>query len=108
MDIQRRQQEIEKFRKNGHFFTVEFVKKDQTKRKMLCKFTKLGVTGKGMNYDPIKKNLIPVMDVSKYKDFLSKIFPSDRNKSVKELAAKQSFRCVNLETLISINDKKVN
>ena len=51
--------------KNGQIFTVKFIKRsDKTLRTMNCrKGVQKGVTGKGMAYDPAKKNLIPVYDM---------------------------------------------
>lgn len=50
----------------GKFFTVTFIKKDGTIRKMNARLgvTK-GLTGKGMAYNPIERNLLPVFDVQK-------------------------------------------
>lgn len=49
---------------DGHIFTATFVKRNGELRKMNCrKGVKKGVTGRGMNYNPRKKLLIPVYDM---------------------------------------------
>lgn len=50
--------------KYGKFFSVSFIKKDGTLRHMTCRLgvTK-GLTGKGMSYDALSKNLLTVRDV---------------------------------------------
>jgi len=50
----------------GRFFTVTFVKKDNTKRKMTARLrvTKY-LTGGGRKYNPSLKGLITVFDVAK-------------------------------------------
>lgn len=49
---------------NGKIFYVEFIKKDGSLRKMTARrrVTK-GVTGKGMNYRPLKRGLLTVFDM---------------------------------------------
>lgn len=50
----------------GTIFTVEFIKKDNTIRKMNCRMgVKQGLTGKGMAYDPADKEKLCVYDVQK-------------------------------------------
>ncbi len=70
----------------GKIFTAEFVKKDNSKRKMNCRLgvTK-GVNGKGMSYKPLQRLLIPVFDMQK-----------------------NEFRMINLNTMYSlkVNRKK--
>ena len=64
----------------GKIFSVEFVKKDGSKRKMVCRTgVKKGTSGKGMKYDPIKKGLLPVFDMQK-----------------------GAFRMINLETITKL------
>lgn len=54
---------------NGRIFTVEFIKKDGSLRKMTARLgVKKGLTGKGMRYDPIERGLLPVWDMQK-KDY---------------------------------------
>lgn len=52
--------------KGGKIFTVEFIKKDGTLRKMNARLgVKKGVKGVGMAYEPSEKNLLPVFDMQK-------------------------------------------
>ena len=45
-------------RTNGKFFTVKFVKKDGTLRRMTCRTgVSKGVTGKGLAFEPKEKGL---------------------------------------------------
>lgn len=57
---------IRRMLQGGKFFTVTFIKKDGTIRKMNARLgvTK-GLTGKGMAYNPIERNLLPVFDMHK-------------------------------------------
>ena len=58
---------LDEIRKSeGTIFRVDFIKKDGSYRKMIARLgvTK-GVTGKGMRYDPIERNLLPVFDMRK-------------------------------------------
>jgi len=49
----------------GKIFSVNFIKKDGSVRKMNCRRNvKKGVTGAGMAYDPKAYNLIPVFDMA--------------------------------------------
>ena len=65
--------------KDGKTFTVEFVKKDGTKRVMNARLgVKKGVNGKGMAYKPTERGLLPVYDM-----------------------ANKGFRMVNFETVTS-------
>lgn len=42
----------------GRFFTIKFIKKDGTLRKMTCRTgVSKGVTGKGLDFDPKEKGL---------------------------------------------------
>jgi hypothetical protein len=51
---------------NGKFFSVSFVKKDGTKRKMTARLgVKKNIKGIGMKYDPSERNLIVVFDIHK-------------------------------------------
>lgn len=57
---------INQLRDNGKFFSITFVKKDGTIRKMVAKFgVKTGVTGKGMNYNPLNYGNYVVYDTHK-------------------------------------------
>jgi hypothetical protein len=51
---------------NGRVFSASFIKKDGTERTMNCR---TGVvkhtTGKGLSFNPISANLIPVFDMNK-------------------------------------------
>ena len=54
----------------GKFFTVKFIKKDGTLRKMTCRTgVSKGVTGKGLDFDPKEKGLRVVwaMDAEGYR-----------------------------------------
>ena len=45
-------------RTNGKFFTVKFIKKDGTLRRMTCRIgVSKGVNGKGLDFDPKEKGL---------------------------------------------------
>lgn len=58
----------------GRFFTISFIEKKTDKgipkvRTMTCRTgVKKGITGKGMSYDPIERNLLPVVDIRKSKE----------------------------------------
>ena len=66
-------------------FSVVFLKKDGTIRKMLCRLgVKKNLNGNGLRYDPIKKALLVVFDMQK-----------------------EAYRMVNLETISHINMKGV-
>jgi hypothetical protein len=65
---------------SGKIFTAQFIKKDGSRRLINCrtnvsKYTK----GKGLNFDPIARNLLPVYDLKK-----------------------KDYRFINLSTLISV------
>lgn len=48
----------------GKIFTVEFIKKDGSRRIMNCRTgVKKGNKGIGLSFDPIAKNLLPVLDM---------------------------------------------
>ena len=65
---------------SGKIFTAQFIKKDGTRRLMNCRTNvKKFTNGKGLSFDPIAKNLLPVYDL-KVKD----------------------YRFINLSTLISV------
>jgi len=77
---------------SGKIFTAHFLKKDNKTKKFTIPRTitartgvKKGNKGVGLSFDPISKNLLPVLDME-----LAKIFP-DINKAK---------RFVNLNTLI--------
>ena len=68
---------------SGKIFTAEFIKKDKTRRLMNCRTNvKKFTNGKGLSFDPIARNLLPVYDL-KVKD----------------------YRFINLSTLISVTIK---
>jgi hypothetical protein len=68
---------------SGKIFAAEFIKKDNTRRVINCRTNvKKFTNGKGLNFDPIAKNLLPVYDL-KAKD----------------------YRFINLSTLISVTIK---
>jgi len=51
---------------NGRFFSVKFVKKDGSVRKMTCKkVVKKAINGKGAKYNALERGYLPVYDVSK-------------------------------------------
>ena len=51
---------------NGKFFSVSFIKKDGTERKMTARLgVKKDIKGIGMKYDPSERNLIVVFDIHK-------------------------------------------
>jgi len=68
---------------SGKIFTAEFIKKDNSRRVINCRTNvKKFTNGKGLNFDPIVRNLLPVYDL-KVKD----------------------YRFINLSTLISVTIK---
>ena len=51
---------------NGRFFSVSFIKKDGSERKMTARLgVKKNIKGVGMKYDPLERNLIVVFDIHK-------------------------------------------
>lgn len=51
---------------NGRFFSVSFIKKDGTTRKMTARLgVKKDIKGVGLKFNPTEKNLIVVFDVHK-------------------------------------------
>jgi hypothetical protein len=51
---------------NGRFFSVRFIKKDGSLRKMTCKkVVKKAINGKGAKYNALERGYLPVYDVSK-------------------------------------------
>lgn len=82
-------QEITKLIKNtkGKFFSVSFIKKDGSMRKMTARLgVKKGVNGKGMRFNPSERELMVVWAMDK-----------------------GDFRMINLKTIRSIKFKnKVN
>lgn len=50
---------------SGRIFSTEFVKKDGSRRIMTARANvKKGNKGIGMSYDPIKRGLLPVLDIT--------------------------------------------
>lgn len=77
------QEKLFKEMTSGKIFTAEFIKKDKTRRVINCRTNvKKFTNGKGLNFDPIVRNLLPVYDL-KVKD----------------------YRFINLSTLISVTIK---
>ena len=69
----------------GSIFSVVFLKKDGTIRKMLCRFgVKKHLKGGKLAFNPLEKSLLVVFDMQK-----------------------EAYRMINLETLMSINMKGV-
>ena len=57
---------IRKIVSGGKIFTVTFTKKNGEKRVMNARTgVSKGVTGKGMSYNPVSKNLLAVYDMQK-------------------------------------------
>lgn len=82
--INRLQAYIEMQKTNGHFFTVQFIKKGGEIRKMNCRLgVKKGLTGKGLAYKPLFKGLICVFDT-----------------------VKKEYRMINLNTVFSLKANK--
>lgn len=51
---------------NGRFFSVSFIKKDGTTRKMTARLgVKKDIKGVGLKFNPTERNLIVVFDVHK-------------------------------------------
>ena len=77
---------LELIRKNkSNIFSVVFLKKDGTIRRMICRLgVKKYVNGKGLKYDPIERGLLGVFDMQK-----------------------EAYRMINLETIMNINMKVV-
>jgi hypothetical protein len=68
---------------DNEFFTVEFIKKDNTLRKMNCrKGVKKHLKNGSLPYDPFKKGLLPVFDLHK-----------------------QGYRMINIKSLVSLSFK---
>ena len=66
------------------FFTVEFIKKDKSLRKMNCrKGVKKHLKGGHLRFDPFKKGLLPVFDLQK-----------------------QGYRMISLKSLVSLTFAK--
>ena len=75
--------EIIRSKAEDTIFSVEFVKKDGSLRKMVCRLgVKKGVKGVGMSYDPTEKGLLCVYDMQKL-----------------------AFRMISLKTIIKIQIK---
>lgn len=79
----------------GQAFTVDFIKKDGSIRKMNCKtnIKKLikGDEGKGLQYNPLQKLLLPVVDLQE----LAKLRKEEGNEY-------RAWRSVNLQTVIHL------
>lgn len=57
---------LTKMQNDNRMFSLEFIKKDGTKRVMLARFNvKKGLTGKGAKYNAEKHNLMTVYDMNK-------------------------------------------
>lgn len=55
-----------KYSLGGQIFSVEFIKKDGSLRKMVARLgVQKHVTGEGLKFDPIQKGLLPVFDMHK-------------------------------------------
>lgn len=64
-------------------FSVDFTKKDGSARTMTCRLgVKKGTNGRGLNFDPVDKGLLPVWDMQK-----------------------SGFRMINLNTLTELRIK---
>lgn len=51
---------------NGKFFSVSFIKKDGTERKMTARLgVKKDIKGVGLKFNPTERNLIVVFDIHK-------------------------------------------
>lgn len=51
---------------NGRFFSVSFIKKDGTTRKMTARLgVKKDIKGVGLKFNPTERNLIVVFDIHK-------------------------------------------
>lgn len=51
---------------NQTIFSVDFTKKNGESRTIQCRLgVKKGTNGKGLNFDPIEKGLLPVYDMQK-------------------------------------------
>ena len=69
----------------GHVFSVVFLKKDGSIRKMLCRFgVKKHLKGGKLPFNPLERNLLVVFDMQK-----------------------EAYRMINLETLMNINMKGI-
>lgn len=79
----------------GQAFTVDFIKKDGSIRKMNCKtnIKKLikGEEGKGLQYNPLQKLLLPVVDLQE----LAKLRKEEGNEY-------RAWRSVNLQTVLHL------
>ena len=77
---------LELIRENkSNIFSVVFLKKDGTIRRMICRLgVKKYVNGKGLKYDPIERGLLGVFDMQK-----------------------EAYRMINLKTITNINMRGV-
>ena len=84
-NINRRDLMKEINKNKGNIFSVVFLKKDGSVRKMICRSgVKKYINGKGMSYDPSKRGLMVVFDMQK-----------------------EQYRMINLKTISNINMKGV-
>ena len=66
---------------NGRFFSVSFIKKDGTERRMTARLgVKKGIKGVGLKFDPSDHNLMVVYDIHK-----------------------RAYRMINLSTIFKFN-----
>lgn len=65
-NMERNLETIKNFVSNGKFFTVTFIKKDLSTRKMQCRLgVKKYLKGGSLPYNPSEKNLICVYEIGK-------------------------------------------
>jgi hypothetical protein len=77
------QKQLFKEMTSGKIFTAQFIKKDGSRRLINCRTNvKKFTNGKGLNFDPIARNLLTVYDLKK-----------------------KDYRFINLSTLISVKIK---
>lgn len=78
--------------RNGTLYSVKFVKKDGTVRKLTSiKGTRKGVTGEGMSYNPEERGMITAYDMQLAK---------------KKLPPKDCWRIINAATAIELRCNK--
>lgn len=78
--------------KDGLLFSAKFIKRTTgEERLMVCRRgVTIGVTGKGMSYDPAQRNLLTVYDVNKEND---------------RTGFRGAFRQINLDGLIEVHHR---
>jgi hypothetical protein len=70
---------------NGRFFSVSFIKKDGTERRMVARLgVKKNIKGIGLRFDPNDHNLMVVYDVHK-----------------------RAYRMINLLTIFKFNERPI-